>query len=206
MISEQEVKKILGDESNQEWVDWESEREIHELVDAYKGAEDALLHIEAAQLTLEDEFELDLQRIDSIQKRMAKRLQELLSERGVDQTSKQYDAIQKDVRKKLFPPMVFVVDSQHPAVSGKTYEKEAFKVTLVEQKPKLVPRQDLSDAELREAHKHDINELVKAGLYNLISIPSDDNTVAFVRLRADSDNPLHSVELERSGYCKVVLT
>lgn len=182
-----------------------AEREIEQQVDLYKGAEDALTIIAGFEAELDKEFEEELAMIDLYQKRIAKRLATALVESGIDQTSKEYETVQKEVRKNLFPPMTVVVDAKHPDVTGKTYEKEAFKVTLVEQKPKLVRRQDLSDEAYYLAHKHDVEQLINAGLYNLISIPSDEATTAFVDARAKSGNPLSSVELERSGYCKVVL-
>lgn len=175
---------------------------IHSEVNEYCKAENALIDIAAAEALVDAEFEEELQKFDSLKKKIAMRLQTLLDERGVEEGSKHWEDVQKAVRKRLFEPMTVVVDGKHDAVDGKIYKQEAFEVTLVEQASKMVPNTMLDQQALQEAHKQDVQEFINAGLYSFLSIDSK-NAASFVEARQKSGNPLKSVVLERSGYCKV---
>lgn len=173
-------------------------------VQEYRAAEEALEGIAAAESSIDELFAEELQLVDRIKAKMATKLQELLAERGVEEGSKVYEALQKDIRKRLYDPMKFLVVTGHKDVTGKTLKQKTFQVTLVESKPKLAEKV-MPEMEGYAAHKADVQRFIDAGLHSLLSIATSDAAIGYVQASAQSGNPLQSVELAQDGYCKVKL-
>lgn len=176
----------------------EHKAKVYAEVVEYKAAEVELTEIAGIEAELNELFADALALITGFKKRMEKKLAERLSEEGLARTPKELEALQKEIRKRLFEPMIVIVEEQD---GKKTWEQETFDVTLVSQKPKL----EVTDSSL-DAHKHDVHLLLDNNMYTSLSIVADDDTLSFMRLRQKNElENLSSVEIKEQGYCKVSL-
>lgn len=186
-------------------LEW-TKKVVNNNIERYRQAEDKLATIKKVEKQVADEFKSELELIANFQENMITRTAELLKEAGIDSPRKEYEDAQKEVRTGLFWPVTYLVTTHHPGVTGKTYIEDTFSVTLIEQKPKLVPNDDLSSEEAVIAHQRDVRTLVEAQMFSSLGILPNEDTIAWMRLRENNSlSSLESVVIEPQGYCKVKL-
>jgi hypothetical protein len=180
--------------------------QIANLVGEYGDAQTALLGIEQAEEQVNEIFADELALVSVIKEQMEEKLSAMLDELGIDKSSKEYDALIKAIRKKLYAPMKVLHTSEHPDIKGKTYTQDDFTVTLVEGKAQLVPNPKLTGLDVIKAHQADVQMLIGLEMYSSVEIKASEDTLAFMRLRDQNNLPnLQSVVPKSSGYCKVKL-
>lgn len=168
----------------------------------YRSAQENLEAIERAENKVNEEFADQLVLIADLQTAMAERMEQVFTEFGITLTEKQYEAMLKDIRQRLFQPTKIVITDAGEGVMDKTYAEADFSITLVEQKPKLA----VTDASLN-AHKHDVQLLLDNNMWTSLEIKADEDTLSWMRLREkNEEESLQSVGIVESGYVKVKLS
>lgn len=175
-------------------------KEVEEYVYVYQQAEEALGKIKMTEQEVRDAFAVELEAIAELQQNIEERIHELLIERGVPNTAKEYEEVKKAVRQTLYP-MMHTLQEQNAFV-GKTLKLPEYELTLVEQSPVLAP---VPDATL-DMHKHDVHLLVNNNMYTSLQIVPDEDTLNWMRLRSKNEmGSIQSVEIQARGYVKVKL-